>query len=102
MAGFRDPEFAAVYETGLTDLDRLSAHQMRQFRTFVSDQFNIWEYAYISHEKGLMSDNVWEGYDAFYSSQLRLPSYRLIWKKGKNGWTGGFARHLDAVLAAAD
>jgi hypothetical protein len=97
-AWFRDPEFAALYESGLKDIDTLSAPQMPQFRTFVSDQFNIWEYTYISHEKGLMDDDIWKGYDKFYSSQLRLPSYQMIWEKNKDGWTGGFARHAEAVL----
>ncbi len=72
---------------------------MRQFRTFVSDQLNVWGNVFISCEKGLIDDPVWEGYDEFYSSQLRLPSYRLVWDMSKDGWTGRFASHVEAALA---
>jgi hypothetical protein len=96
---FRDPDFAALYESALIDIDGLSAPQLRQFSTYVSDQMNIWEDIYITHEKGLIDDRVWEGYDEYYSSQLRLPSYRQIWAKKKDGWTGEFARHAESVLA---
>ena len=73
---FRDAEFAAVYESGLQDFEALSSAQQRQFTTFIADQFNVWEYAFISHENELMDDNIWASYDRFYSSQLRLPSYQ--------------------------
>ena len=98
---FRDPDFAELYESALTDIDSLSASQTRQFSTYVSDQINIWENIYIAHEKGLVDERVWEGYDEFYSSQLRLPSYRLIWAKNKDGWTGEFAQHAESVLTNA-
>ena len=97
---FRDPSFAALYETALIDIDSLSAPQRRQFSTYVSDQINIWENIYIAHEKGLVDERVWEGYDAFYSGQLRLPSYRRTWARIKDGWTGEFADHAESVLSA--
>ena len=98
---FRDPQFAELYEAGLQNFDALSAAERLQFTTFVADQLNVWEYAFISHEKGLMDDNIWAGYDRFYSSQLVLPSYRAFWQLSKDGWTREFSRHADAVLAEA-
>lgn len=101
-AWFRDPVFAALYELGLGDPSALTPGQFKQFETFIADQLNIWEYAFISHENGLMADNIWAGYDRFYSSQLRLPAYRSFWDVNKDGWTREFARHADAVLAGVD
>jgi hypothetical protein len=98
---FRDPDFAALYESALTDIDSLSSPQFRQFSTFVSDQLNIWENVYVAHEKGLIEDNIWAGYDQFYSSQMRLASYRLIWERNKGGWTGEFAQHVESALLDA-
>ena len=98
-AWFRDSEFAALYESGLHDIGALSVSQLRQFTTFIADQLNVWEYAFISHENGLMEDSIWEGYDTFYSSQLRLPSYQTYWEENKGGWTTEFRRHADATLA---
>lgn len=41
-AWFRDAEFAALYEAALAAIDGLSVSQMRQLRSFFSDQLNIW------------------------------------------------------------
>ena len=97
-AWFRDGGFAEIYELGMEDIDALSAAERRQFGTFISDQLNVWEYAYISHENGLMDDDIWAGYDKFYSSQLKLPAYQSHWAENRDGWTGEFSRHADAVL----
>ena len=82
-AWLRDPGFAALYELGLQDIDALSPAQMLQFRTFVADKLNVWEYAFISHENGLMEEDIWLAYDRFYASQLRLNSYRSFWMENK-------------------
>ena len=97
-AWFRDREFSELYVSALSDIEELSPAQLRQFRTFVSDQINIWEYVYIAHESGLLNDTIWEGYNEFYSGQMKLPAYRFIWEQSKEGWTGGFAAHVESVL----
>ena len=98
---FRDPEFAALYESGLQDIDALSLAQARQFNTFLADQLNVWEYAFVTHENGLMEDPIWEGYNRYFSSQLILPSYQTYWERNKGGWTDEFIRHTDVVLGGA-
>ena len=98
-AWFRDREFSELYVSALSNIDGLSAAQLRQFRTYVSDQVNIWENVYIAHETGLISDTIWEGYNQYYSGQMKLPAYRFVWERNKDGWTGDFARHVETVLA---
>ena len=101
-AWFRDAEFAALYTSGLENVDSLSASELQQFNVFLADGLNVWEYAFISHDRGLMDDTIWEGYDRFYSSQLRLPSYRSFWEGNRDGWTEEFQHHADSVLIATE
>lgn len=95
----RDPEFAELYNSALSDEEGLSGSRKLQFRAFVSDQINIWENIYVTYHKGLLDVAIWEGYDSFYSSQMRLPAYRLIWEEAREGWSGDFANHVDAAIA---
>lgn len=96
----RDPNFAELYDSALSDEEELSGPRKWQFRAFVADLVNIWENIYITHQKGLIDTAIWEGYDSFYGSQIRLPAYRRIWEEGRDGWSGDFAKHVDAALAS--
>ena len=98
-AWFRDREFAELYVSALANIDGLSAAELRQFRTYVSDQINIWENLYVAHQTGLINDTIWEGYNQFYTGQMKLPAYRFIWEQYKDGWTGDFAMHVESALA---
>ena len=49
---FRDSEFAATFEIAMEDASALSPVQSRQFRTFVADKFNAWEFAFLTHNNG--------------------------------------------------
>ena len=73
---FRDPEYAAVYELALDDINQLSPAQLRQFQTFVADTFNTWEFAFITRKNEMMEANIWDGWDGYYRNELNKESYR--------------------------
>ena len=58
---YRDLEFSALYELALEDHAQLTPAQLRQFRTFVADTFNTWEYAFITYSREMMDDTIWSG-----------------------------------------
>jgi hypothetical protein len=95
---FKDPEFAALYVKAMQDIDQLSPTQQLQFGVFVSTIFNTWEMIFFSFKNGLMDDNVWEGWNAFYRSELaKNKSYALWWNNNKQGFSSEFRSYVDAT-----
>lgn len=95
-----DSEFAAVYELGLRDFSTLDGTQRIQFVSFVGQKLNIWEFAFYSHEQGLMADDAWGAWEGHFKSQIRLESWRSIWTNWKrDSYQGPFQDYVDTILA---
>jgi hypothetical protein len=95
---FRDPSFAEVFEIATEDINQLSPTQARQYFTFVADKLNAWEFAFITHENGMMEDNIWNGWDAYYRSLINQKANRGYWDSGKAGYSPAFVSYVDSVL----
>ncbi len=96
---FRDPEFAATFENAMEDASELSPVQLLQYHIFLADKFNAWEFAFLTHDNGMMEDNIWEGWDAHYRSLLERPGGRRYWTQSKQGFSPAFGSYLDSILA---
>ncbi|MFT7654109.1 MAG: hypothetical protein ACI9UU_003226 [Candidatus Azotimanducaceae bacterium] len=96
---FRDPEFAAIFESAMTDASTLSSVQLRQFRTFAADKFNAWEFAFLTHNNGMMEDNIWDGWDAYYRLELEQNAHQWYWNTGREGYSPAFRTYVDSILA---
>lgn len=94
----RDPEFAAIYEIAREDFTKLSPVQLRQYLTLVADTLNAWEFAFITHNSGAMSDTIWNGWDGFYRSELQTEAFRWFWKDGGINFSPDFRVYVDSVL----
>ena len=94
---YRDLEFAAVYELALQDYEQLSPPQLRQFRTFVADTFNTWEYGFITHSRGMMDDVIWGGWEHYYRNELNKESYQWFWDTAKMGFSEEFRIYVDSI-----
>ena len=95
---FRDPGFAAIFEVATEDINQLSPAQSRQYFTFVADKLNAWEFAFITHENGMMGDNIWNGWDTYYRSLIKQQANRGYWDIGKAGYSPAFVSYVDSVL----
>jgi hypothetical protein len=96
---YRDLEFAAAYELAIEDYTKLSPAQLRQFRTFVADTFNTWEYGFITHSRGMMDDTIWGGWDQYYRNELKKESYQWFWNSSKMGFSDDFRNYVDSIQA---
>lgn len=96
---FRDSEFAATFEIAMEDAGTLSPVQSRQFRTFLADKFNAWEFAFLTHNSGMMEDNIWDGWDGYYRSELEQKGHQWYWAAGKEGYSPAFRMYVDSILA---
>ena len=98
----RDPEFAAIHEIATEDLGSLSPVQWIQYSTFVANTFNVWEFAFFTHNNGMMDDNIWDGYGGYYRSVLAQESHQQFWREGREGFSPEFRSYVDSVLAEID
>jgi len=97
----RDSGFAAIYEIGLEDTSKLSPVQLMQFSTFVANTFNAWEFAFITHNNGMMTENIWNGWDGFYRFELKQIGYLWFWNQGKESFSPEFRSYVDSILSEA-
>ena len=94
-----DSAFAKTYDTGMRDLASLSSPELLQFDTFVGQSLNVWELAFYNHQSGVMMDEIWQGWDAYFRSEVRNESWRQIWTSGKrDAYAESFQSHVDTYL----
>jgi len=98
-AWFRNADFAAIYVMAQDGIEKLSPVQLRQYLTFVADNMNAWEFAYITHKNGAMDDNIWNGWDGFYKSELATKPFRQFWHEYRQTYSPAFREYLDSQLA---
>ncbi len=96
---FRDSEFAANFEIAMEDVSKLSPVQSRQFRIFLADKFNVWEFAFLTHNNEMMEDNIWDGWDAYYRLELKQKGHQWYWNTGREGFSPAFRVYVDSILA---
>ena len=95
----RDAAFSETYDNGIRDLSSLSPRELRQFDTYIGQALNIWEFAFISHESGTMSDEIWTAWDMWFQSEIRQDSWRQLWMTTKREtYSASFRSHVDAYL----
>ena len=94
----RDEQFAEIFEIASDDIGRLSPAQARQYRTFEADTFNAWEFAFITHNDGMMDDNIWEGWDGFYRHRMQGKGPQWFWRTSKDTYSSAFRSYVDSIL----
>ena len=99
---FKDPDFVASYADSLDDINNLSSVQWGQVESWIAGQFNVWEFAFLTHDNGMMEDNVWEGYDNHFRTVLKQPGRLRFWSEGQEGFSPAFRMYVDSILAVAE
>jgi hypothetical protein len=94
----RDPEFAAIYVVAREDFEKLTPVQSQQYLTFVADTFNAWEFAHITYSSGAMDENIWNGWDGFYRTELATEAGRRFWKDGGHNFSPEFRTFVDSLI----
>ena len=97
-AWLRDQDFATIYVLAREDFEKLTPVQSRQYLTFVADTFNAWEFAHITYSSGAMEENIWNGWDGFYRSELATEAGRKFWKDGGHNFSLEFRTYVDSLV----
>ena len=94
---FRDPELAAAYEVAKKEVDKLSAVQRAQVGSFIAGKMNAWEFAFLTHDNGMMEDNIWEGWDGHYRTILEQSGGRWFWSEERESFSPAFRVYVDLI-----
>jgi len=98
----RDAEFAAVFTMAMEDVSTLSPAQSLQFRVFLADKLNAWEFAFRTYSNGMMEDNIWDGWDGYYGQEIVKTGYQWYWNTGRSGFSPAFRQYVDSILAETE
>lgn len=96
---FFDPDFAIAYEAALADYSSLSDVEKRQFNTHVGSFLNIFEYSFYAHDRGIMDDEIWAGWERWMNSQFQLPAWQQVWRTYGSGYGDRFQAFVDAATS---
>ena len=96
---FQDPDFGAAYILALDDMAKLSDVQRHQVGSFIAGKFNAWEFAFLTHENGMMEDNIWQGWEGHYRTVLVLPAGRWFWSIEGGSFSPSFRNYVDAIVS---
>jgi len=99
---FKDPDFTAAHILSMEGIDKLSPIQRTQVGTYVAGKLNAWEFAFLTHENGMMKDNIWQGWNAHYISVLNQPAGEWFWRNERESFSPSFVLYVDSFLAVAE
>ncbi len=95
-----DDEFANTWLLGLRDFSQLTDVQKLQFDEYFGQRLNVVEFAFYSRESGSFLEENWDGWDAWFRSEIRQESLRNLWQTSKGEvYSIGFREYVDSILA---
>jgi len=96
---FRNPDFAAAYIDAVDDISKLSAVQRAQVGSYIAGKLNAWEFAFLTHENGMMEDNIWEGWDGHCRTVLEQSAGRWFWRGERESFSPAFRMYVDSIVS---
>jgi hypothetical protein len=96
----RDESFAAAVVVAYEDPSELTAVQARQVSAWMGRGLDVWESAYSSREKGLMTDELFDAWDAAFVALMKEHEvWRLGWTEKRHAYHESFRMYVDGVVA---
>jgi len=96
---FQDPGFASLYDLASRDYPSLSEPQKLQLSAFLGQGFNIWEFVFYAYDSGSITDELWEGWDRYFRSELDHGGpWRIHWVNNRAGYGGEFQCYVDEII----
>jgi hypothetical protein len=88
-------EAARVFQVGLEDFASLTETEQRQFLNLVRARMIGCEHAYMHHQLGLLTEELWARNLQNAVSLIRHPHMAAWWKARKDTFTADFVRAVD-------
>jgi hypothetical protein len=88
----------AIYKASVGATD-ITSTQLLQLLLYSNAQFLSFEDSFLQHRNGLMTDSDFGSVINSVRAFIRLPGFRVQWKRGRMGYGTEFVEFMDALLA---
>lgn len=88
-------EFAEFIAQRHESPDTVDEMDWMRFVHFAYGTFGIWEHAYISHQRGLIDDEIWTAWDLAAKSIFVNNGYRKFWSQERTAHSPNFRAYID-------
>ena len=89
------PDMVDIWDTGLTDPERLTPTEKRRFIWFVAEYFFTVENFYRQHKVGFLSVETWSQHEAAVAGLLLHPILQRWWDSGVSPYSQEFRKAID-------
>jgi len=96
-----DSDFAAVVVKAEQAEEPLSTVESHQYTSWMTGRLNICEHVFNRHVIDLVSDDVWQAWDAGCGAMAGVPAVEQVWQEQRPYYGPGFVRYFDERIAAA-
>jgi hypothetical protein len=94
----KDKEFVAIHLKARDGIDKLSTIETEQYMTFVADNLNAWEFAFITYNNGVLEDTIWVGWDRYYRGWTKNKGFQLFWSQGGSNFSPDFNSYVESII----
>jgi hypothetical protein len=98
----QNAEVAEIYRRGIEGLADLSETEKVRFHGLMSELFNVAQVSYQLQKRGLIDDQLSNGYLTSFSNLLREPGVREWWLSARIWWHEDFQTFIDEKLRKPD
>jgi hypothetical protein len=100
VAIMEEPMMAAAMEKAYSN-QQLSPIEALQVDTYIHFIFSNWELAYLNHEKELLDNEIWEGWERYYIWLMSYKIFNLAWIENPvDGYTRSFTDYINNTVLA--
>ena len=102
-----NPDLADILTAGSGDYDALSpAHRLR-FNQYVMTSLNLYEQVFYYHQHGLLEEDTWIAWDAYFRGRLRMgfgwpdrkadDTWQRVYRAVEEFYGAAFRRHVNSA-----
>jgi hypothetical protein len=92
------PEVASMIVKGEANPDQLSEMEWTRFSHYAFRRFGIWEATHLNHDGGLMTKDMLDVWNIYFSARLNKPGYQAYWRENRTIFFPTFRAYADAEV----
>ena len=76
----------------------VSSHRNNKRTLYLQIKLDNHETNYLNHQRGLLSDAVWQAWCEVLKADIGMPEFRIVWRAAKRFYEKSFVRFVDSIL----
>lgn len=92
-----DPELFRIFSTMTENPGKLSSEERGRATHLLFNHFRAIEDAHQQYTKGILEEEIWEGWSRVFSDYLNSPGWREYWNLRRDVFSSAFVRYVDGL-----